>query len=112
MPMVFSGEGYSVSKATNSADLLFIVAKHRFDVIIIEHHLPDNNGLYTLSKLRATNSTPVIFLTGHAEMVDRIIGLELGADDYIPKPFHLRDLLARVNSVMRRSGIPALNSRI
>ncbi len=75
-----------------------------FDLIILDAVLPAANGLDVLRKIRATSSTPVIMVTARGEQVDRIIGLEVGADDYLSKPFNPRELLARIRAILRRIG--------
>src|SRR6476661_6767817 len=69
---------------------------------VVQEYLPGEDGLTLARALRSESSVGIIILTGRGETVDRIIGLEMGADDYLPKPFHLRELLARVKSVLRR----------
>jgi DNA-binding response OmpR family regulator len=73
------------------------------NIIILDIMLPNMDGFQVLSKIRETMSTPVIMLTARGEVTDRIVGLELGADDYLPKPFEPRELLARIQSILRRS---------
>ena len=72
------------------------------DLVILDLMLPGEDGLTLARALRSKSGIGIIILTGRGETVDRIIGLEMGADDYLPKPFHLRELLARVKSVLRR----------
>ena len=80
--------------------VLFAVAS--VDLVILDLMLPGEDGLTLARSLRDDSNVEIIILTGRGETVDRIIGLEMGADDYLPKPFHLRELLARVKSVLRR----------
>src|SRR5438132_7197258 len=80
-----------------------IMAQHPTDLVILDLMLPGEDGLTLARLLRQESSVGIIILTGRGEIVDRIIGLEMGADDYLPKPFHLRELLARVKSVLRRA---------
>src|SRR5262245_63206054 len=79
-----------------------IMAQGGVDLVILDLMLPGEDGLTLARSLREESSVGIIILTGRSETVDRIIGLEMGADDYLPKPFHLRELLARVKSVLRR----------
>ena len=80
----------------------------RIDLVVLDVMLPDEDGLSICRRLRATTTLPIIILTAKGEEVDRIIGLEMGADDYLAKPFNPRELLARIRSVLRRSSaIPA-----
>jgi len=76
----------------------------RFDLIVLDLNLPGEDGLSICRRLRLTNSVPIIMLTARSEDVDRIIGLEMGADDYLAKPFNPRELLARIRAVLRRQG--------
>jgi two-component system, OmpR family, response regulator len=97
-----SGEGYRVSTAHDGAAMRRILDQTPADLVILDLMLPGEDGLTLARSLRSESSIGIIILTGRGETVDRIIGLEMGADDYLPKPFHLRELLARVKSVLRR----------
>ena len=97
-----SGEGYRVSTAHDGAEMRHALAQSQVDLVILDLMLPGEDGLSLARSLREESDVGIIILTGRGETVDRIIGLEMGADDYLPKPFHLRELLARVNSVLRR----------
>ena len=77
--------------------------KKEINVIILDIMLPGMDGFQVLRKIRENLATPVIMLTARGEVTDRIVGLELGADDYLPKPFEPRELLARIQSILRRS---------
>src|SRR5215469_5835569 len=79
-----------------------VIAQDPVDLVVLDLMLPGEDGLTLARSLREESSVGIIILTGRGETVDRIIGLEMGADDYLPKPFHLRELLARVKSVLRR----------
>src|SRR5687768_7943071 len=84
----------------------------KFDLIVMDLMLPGEDGLSLTRGLRATSSVPVIMLTAVGEETDRIIGLEMGADDYVPKPFNPRELLARIRAVLRRAeGLPTIEGR-
>lgn len=97
-------EGYRVSVAHNGSDMRSIIDQSPADLILLDVKLPHENGLTLARALRAEKSAAgIIFVTGRSDTIDRIVGLELGADDYLPKPFHLRELLARVKSVLRRN---------
>jgi len=98
-----SSEGYRVSIAHEGAGMRRIMAQGPVDLVILDLMLPGEDGLTLARALREESSVGIIILTGRGEIVDRIIGLEMGADDYLPKPFHLRELLARVKSVLRRA---------
>lgn len=98
-----SGEGYRVRTAT-SADALFqAMAEQSADLIILDLMLPDQDGFVVTRQLRAQSDVPILMLTGRADVVDKVVGLELGADDYLTKPFDRRELLARVRGLLRRA---------
>ena len=98
-----TGEGYRVSTAHDGGDMRRILSQSRADLVILDLMLPGEDGLTLARALRSESGIGIIILTGRGETVDRIIGLEMGADDYLPKPFHLRELLARVKAVLRRA---------
>jgi DNA-binding response OmpR family regulator len=98
-----TGEGYRVSTANDGASMRRIMQQYEVDLVLLDIMLPGDDGLSLARQLRAQSDIGIIILTGRGETVDRIIGLEMGADDYLPKPFHLRELLARVKSVLRRA---------
>lgn len=95
--------GFRVSKASDAAAARELVAAHAIDIALIDIMMPGEDGLSLAGFLRATSKTPVILLTAKAEETDRIVGLELGADDYVTKPFSPRELLARMKAVLRRT---------
>ena len=97
-----SGEGYRVSIAHDGGGMRRELAQSPADLVILDMMLPGEDGLTLARSLREESNVGIIILTGRGETVDRIIGLEMGADDYLPKPFHLRELLARIKSVLRR----------
>ncbi|MCA1705727.1 MAG: response regulator transcription factor, partial [Actinobacteria bacterium] len=80
-----------------------VVRRESVDLIVLDLGLPDGNGLDLLRTLRSTNNVPVIIVTGRSDEADRVIGLELGADDYLVKPFSQRELAARIRAVLRRA---------
>jgi two-component system, OmpR family, response regulator len=98
-----TGEGYRVSTAHDGAGMRRVLAQGHVDLVILDLMLPGEDGLTLARSLRSESGIGIIILTGRGETVDRIIGLEMGADDYLPKPFHLRELLARVKAVLRRA---------
>src|SRR5579872_1717824 len=98
-----TGEGYLVSTAHDGSAMRRVLGQAHIDLVILDLMLPGEDGLSLARELRSESGIGIIILTGRGETVDRIIGLEMGADDYLPKPFHLRELLARVKSVMRRA---------
>jgi DNA-binding response OmpR family regulator len=97
-------DGFVVHEAGDGAEALAAVAGFRPDLVVLDLMLPAVPGLDVLRELRSGSSIPVILLTARAEESDRVVGLELGADDYVVKPFSPRELAARVRSVLRRSG--------
>jgi two-component system phosphate regulon response regulator OmpR len=95
--------GFSVFSAESAQAMNKLWLRERFDVLILDLMMPGEDGLSVLRRLRASNDpTPVIMLTAKGGDVDRIVGLEMGADDYLAKPFNPRELLARINAVLRR----------
>jgi two-component system phosphate regulon response regulator OmpR len=98
-------QGFNVFLAENSATMTKLWTRERFDLLVLDLMLPGEDGLTICKRLRGSNdTTPVIMLTAKGDEVDRIIGLELGADDYLPKPFNPRELVARIHAVLRRRG--------
>ncbi len=96
-------EGYPVKTACDGADMHRHMAVEMPDLLILDVTLPDGDGFSLARELRTQSNIPIIMLTGKADQVDKIVGLELGADDYITKPFDQRELLARIRSVLRRA---------
>ncbi|MBP1846449.1 two-component system OmpR family response regulator [Rhizobium petrolearium] len=99
--------GYKVSVADGGASLRRLLERRTVDLIVLDVMMPGEDGLAVCRHIRTTLSIPIIFLTAMAEDTDRIIGLELGADDYLVKPFNPRELLARIRAVLRRATNPA-----
>jgi phosphate regulon transcriptional regulator PhoB len=97
-------EGYEIFTAGNAEQCLVIARRESPDLVLLDVMLPSATGFDVCRLLRKQSNVPIIMLTAKAEETDRIVGLELGADDYITKPFSMRELLARVKSVLRRSG--------
>jgi DNA-binding response OmpR family regulator len=95
--------GYEVTAAHTGPEGLEAAAREPFSAVILDVMLPGMNGFDVLRNLRATSNVPVLMLTGRGEEADRIVGLELGADDYLPKTFSTRELLARLRATIRRS---------
>jgi DNA-binding response OmpR family regulator len=95
-------EGYRVLTARDGASMWTRLAANDIDLIILDVLLPDANGFALVQDIRKNRDIPIILLTGKAEPVDKVVGLELGADDYLSKPVDLRELLARFRSVLRR----------
>jgi len=99
---VLSYEGFDVSEANDGESGLAAI-HDRIDLVLLDVMMPKLNGMETLKKLRENWHTPVLMLTAKGEEIDRVIGLELGADDYLPKPFSDRELLARIRAILRRT---------
>ena len=96
-------QGFDIKTAADAKEMDAALAVDSVDLLVLDLMLPGEDGLAICRRLRANNvSTPVIMLTARGDEVDRIIGLEMGADDYLPKPFNPRELLARINAVLRR----------
>jgi two-component system, OmpR family, response regulator len=100
---LLSRRGYKVTTAREEVEMRQVLASSRVDLVILDIMLPGKDGLSLCQELRATQSLPIIMLTARGEPADRIVGLELGADDYLPKPFDVRELEARIKAVLRRS---------
>ena len=94
--------GFHITVAALGAAALERLSDAQFDAIVLDLMLPDMDGLDLCREVRAKSDTPVLMLTGRGDAVDRIVGLELGADDYLPKPFQPRELLARLRAILRR----------
>ncbi len=94
--------GFSVVSHDSGKDVLSTIEKNSPDLILLDYMLPVKDGIEVLREIRGSYSLPVIMLTARGDETDRIIGLELGADDYIAKPFNTRELLARIKAVLRR----------
>ncbi|HRY05868.1 MAG TPA: response regulator [Hyphomicrobiaceae bacterium] len=99
----FEGEGFRVSEATRGADVVRAMSGNDIDLVTLDLTLPDMDGLSIARQIRERSALPIIMVTGKGDLIDRVIGLEVGADDYISKPFHLREVLARVRAVLRRT---------
>ena len=99
----FNEQGFSVKAVADAQQMDKALSREHFDLLVLDLMLPGEDGLSICRRLRAArNETPIVMLTARGDDVDRIIGLELGADDYLPKPFNPRELLARVHAVLRR----------
>ncbi|MFT3732180.1 MAG: response regulator [Hyphomicrobium sp.] len=98
----FEREGYSVSEASDAASARTALAKGGVNLVTLDLTLGRDDGLSLAREIRANGDIPIVMVSGKGDAVDRIVGLELGADDYISKPFNLREVLARVRAVLRR----------
>ena len=103
--------GYRVSAAASGAAGLERLGAEPYDALVLDLSLPDMDGLDVCRRLRARSDVPVLMLTARGDAMDRVVGLELGADDYLPKPFEPRELLARLRAILRR-GRPPPRSRL
>jgi two-component system, OmpR family, catabolic regulation response regulator CreB len=103
---VLEAESLETVRLSEGLAVLPLLARERFDLILIDIGLPDITGLDLCKEIRKTHSTPIIFLTARTGEIDRVVGLEIGADDYISKPFSPRELAARVKAVLRRTRSP------
>ena len=102
-----SDQGYSVRTVDGAGPLDVLLQRERFDVLVLDVMMPGEDGLAICRRLRAQGETiPILMLTARGDPVDRIVGLEMGADDYLPKPFNPRELLARIHAVLRRRPAP------
>lgn len=99
----FTGQGFEVSAAANGIEMRDALARTTVDLVLLDLGLPGEDGFELTRQLRKSWNGALIIITGRGESVDRVVGLELGADDYVTKPFDLRELLARVRSVLRRA---------
>jgi DNA-binding response OmpR family regulator len=98
-------EGFQIDVVHDGVAGLDAACRGDYELIVLDVMLPEANGFDVLSRLRAQMNTPVIMLTARGDEVDRIVGLEMGADDYLPKPFNPRELVARIRAVLRRTKI-------
>jgi DNA-binding response OmpR family regulator len=99
-------DGYEVVQATDGREALARFGEGAFDLVVLDVMLPRLDGLEVCRRLRARSSVPIIMLTAKAEEIDKVLGLELGADDYITKPFSMREFRSRVKAALRRAGMP------
>ncbi len=104
--------GFDVTIAANGTDGLAKQKSHGFDAVVLDLMLPDMDGLEVCRVLRANDTVPILMLTAKGDPMDRIVGLELGADDYLPKPFEPRELLARLRAILRRGKMETPSEKI
>jgi DNA-binding response OmpR family regulator len=100
------GAGFRATRAATGAAGLALHAREAFDAIVLDLMLPDMDGLDICRQIRARSATPILMLTARGDAMERVVGLEMGADDYLPKPFEPRELLARLKAIIRRSKAP------
>ena len=99
-------DGYKVFKANNALDGLEILEKEEIHLVLLDIMMPGMDGLEMCRKIRETNNIPIIMLSAKSTDLDKILGLGTGADDYVVKPFEMKELIARINAVLRRTEIP------
>src|SRR3712207_4525770 len=102
--IVLASEGYRVLTAEDGPEALRILGRERLDLVVLDIMLPRMSGFEVLKKMREHSDVPVVLLTAKSQSVDKVVGLELGADDYITKPFDTKELLARIKAILRRLG--------
>jgi DNA-binding response OmpR family regulator len=102
--IVLASEGYRVVTAEDGAEALRILGREGLDLVVLDIMLPRMSGFEVLKKMREYSDVPVVLLTAKSQSVDKVVGLELGADDYITKPFDTKELLARIKAILRRFG--------
>lgn len=98
----FQHEGYQVSEAASKAEMNIVLNNHHIDLVMLDINLPDEDGLMITRTLRSQSNIGIILVTGRTDAIDRIVGLEMGADDYVTKPFEFRELLVRVKNLLWR----------
>ncbi len=101
----FEPEGYTVSEAEDREGVLKCLSDERVDLVTLDLNLGADDGLSIAREIKAVSDVPIVMVTGKGDVIDRVVGLELGADDYISKPFHVREVLARVRTVLRRGPV-------
>src|SRR5712691_12000070 len=101
------GAGFAVTIAGKGSAGIALEARETFDALVLDLMLPDMDGLEVCRRIRARSQTPILMLTARGDAMDRVVGLEIGADDYLPKPFEPRELLARLRAILRRKSSPA-----
>ncbi len=100
-------EGFAVAEAEDGAGLMSHLDTQPVDLVTLDVRLSGEDGFTLARQVRAKHNVPIVMISGKGDMIDRVVGLELGADDYIAKPFHMREVLARIRAVLRRYGSPA-----
>jgi len=103
-------EGFDVSEAKDGAALMALLNQRPIDLITLDVRLSGEDGFSIAREVRAKQNVPIVMISGKGDMIDRVVGLELGADDYIAKPFHMREVLARIRAVLRRYAPIASNA--
>lgn len=101
---VLEDDGFAVREAETADAVLKMLSEIPFSLITLDIHLGKDNGIELAREIRRSSQVPIIMVTGKDDVIDRVVGLEVGADDYITKPFHVREVMARIRSVLRRAG--------
>lgn len=109
---VFEDAGFSLQEAATAAEVLSLLTRERPDLITLDLQLGFEDGLDVARVIRDVSSVPIVMVTGRDDVVDRVVGLVLGADDYITRPFHIHEILARVRSVIRRSSGQIVDTQV
>lgn len=104
LTLLLQAEGYAICHASSQTEALSMLEKARYDLALVDISLPDGSGFVVCTQIRQTQNIPVIFLTASGEEASVVTGLNMGADDYITKPFRPRELIARIQAVLRKSG--------
>ena len=110
LSLYLSSNGFDIAIVSDGIGMTNWLKEHNPDLIIMDLMLPGDDGLYLTQQLRIKSNIPIIMLTAKTDEIDKIIGLEMGADDYLPKPFSPRELLARIKSILRRSELTSSKS--
>jgi DNA-binding response OmpR family regulator len=100
------GEGFVICEAETEAGVMDALRTRQLDLITLDLNLGRESGLEVAQAVRRVSQVPIVMVTGKGDIIDRVVGLEIGADDYIAKPFHVREVVARIRSVLRRTGHP------
>src|SRR5579871_3654422 len=98
-------DGHEVVRASSGAEALERFGEHEFDLVVLDVMMPSMDGLEVCRRMRSSSTVPIIMLTAKGEEIDKVLGLELGADDYITKPFSIREFRSRVKAALRRSSM-------
>lgn len=98
-----TGEGFRVSEAADGSAMRAVLAQNSIDLVLLDLMMAGEDGFNLARQIRQTSAIPIVMLTGKGDLIDKVAGLEAGADDYISKPFHLREVLARIRTILRRT---------
>ena len=110
--LLLRSEGFAITHAATQCEALAALAGNKFDLALVDISLPDGNGFTVCNEIKETGDTPVIFLTASGDEASVVTGLNIGADDYITKPFRPRELIARIGTALRKSGRPGTDFEI